>query len=327
MVMPTIFEQTLFCAWFGFSLSRMLGAHMDSPENIFMAAMCHDIGMVHIEANLIHKKGQLSPEEWKQIQAHPVIGYNIVKDTKNIDTLVAQAILEHHENIYGTGYPRAIQGSKLGRAGQLLNLLDSCNAIYNKNVKSFNRSLADLIPILQMNQHNPHDAATNQLIVLLRQLPKKTGHSIPSELTTEVISAIKNRNAYVAHCAQIVGDIVNQVSAQDVDISLANIHNAMSHITTAITRSGIINTAYMRWLDQVTAEKLDNALPEIEEAYLIIEETIYHIERVKNQLKGYLEQHQKHAIAPYLNRQITQLEQQHIPEIAHSLTQVWIFKN
>lgn len=326
LIMPAIFEQAMFCAWFGVTLSQALGERMGSPENIFIAAMCHDVGMVHINTELLNKQGALTLEEWRQIQAHPVIGYNIVKDTKGIGASVARAVLEHHENLDGTGYPRGSIGSKLGHEGQLLNLLDSMNAIYNKNFKPFKRSLGGLIPVIQMNQQSRFGVAAKQLILLLRELPEQSTHGIPPELAGDVIAAVKARNAYIIRGIEICGDIANEVGFRHDDPKLASIQNAIIHITISIAQSGIVNDAYMRWLDQVVSEKLDHALAEVEEAYLMMQEIIYHIDRLKRQIQLYLEKQSASAIAKCLAVSVEQLEQEKVPEISSHLSKVWLFK-
>ncbi|MDZ7925444.1 MAG: HD domain-containing phosphohydrolase [Marinagarivorans sp.] len=326
LIMPNIFEQALFCAWFGFTLSRSLNSFMDSPENVFISAMCHDIGMVHIDVNILNKKSTLTAEEWKQIQAHPVISYNIVKSIKGISALITQAVLEHHENLDGTGYPRGITGAKLGHEGQLLNLLDSINAIYTKNFKPFNRTLADLIPIIQINQQSWHSDIAKQIILLLRESPKQKKHSIPPELTREVITVIKHRNNYILRCIEICSEIANEISSRDTDNNLANIQKTIAHITVSVTQSGIINSAYMQWLDQIVTEKINHALLEIEEAYVMMLELTYHLDRLKRQIKLFIELQHNHDFTQSLKLYIEQLEQVKIPQIADNLANVWIFK-
>lgn len=326
LIMPEIFEQAMLCAWFGAILSEALGDRIGSGENIFIASMSHDVGMVHISADVLNKQGALTLEEWKQIQSHPVIGYNIVKDIKGIGASVARAVLEHHENLDGTGYPRGILGSKLGHEGQLLNLLDSVNAIYCKHFKPFNRSLRGLIPIIQMNQQSRYGVAAKQLILFLRELPPQKNHGIPEELAPDVIAAVKARNSHILRCIDICADIANEAGFRHDDPKLASIQNAIIHITMSIAQSGIVNGAYMRWLDQVASEKLAHAYAEVEEAYLMMQEILYHLEKLKRQVHLYLEKQDDPDLARYLAHGLAQLEQEKLPAIAPHLIKVWIFK-
>lgn len=326
LLMPSIFEQTIFCAWLGGLLNRALGERVGSTEDLFMAAMCHDLGMVHISADLIDKPGALTLEEWRQIQAHPVIGYNIIKDTEGLSPCVARAVLEHHENLDGTGYPRGSLGSKLGHEGQLLNLLDSINAIYCKHFKPYKRPLNGIVPIIQMSQHSRYGAAAKQLILFLRELPNAKHHGIPEKLALDVIETVKARNAYIVRCIDICSDIANEVGFRHDDPKLASVQNAIIHITISVAQSGIINSAYMRFLDQVAREKLVHTYAEVEEAFLMMQEVIYHIDKLTRQIQVYLDKQNGTEMAGYLASGLQQLENETLPPIAQHLSDVWVFK-
>lgn len=326
LLMPSIFEQAMFCAWLGTTLGRQLPKNLINERDFFISALCHDIGMVHINGEVLNKTGALTLDEWKQIQSHPVIGFNIVKETGGINPPVAKAILEHHENLDGTGYPRGKMGSQLGHEGQLLNLLDSVNAIFNKHFKPHQRSLREIVPIVQMNQHSRFGLAAKQLILLLRELPDTRQHAIPAELASEVIDTVKARNGYILRCMETCGDIANVVGFRHDDPKLSSLQNAIIHITMSIAQSGIINPAYMRWLDQVKSEKLTHFYKEVEEAYLMMQEIIYHIDKLKRQLQLYLEKTPANTLTEALSQYLAQLDQQELTKVAPNLAKVWMFK-
>lgn len=325
LLMPNVFEQAMFCAWLGTILTKQLPSKMIDSRDFFLAALCHDIGMVHIDGAILDKPGTLTLEEWKQIQSHPIIGFNIVKETANISSTVGKAILEHHENLDGTGYPRGRLGSMLGHEGQLLNLLDSVNAIFTKHFKPHNRSMRQLIPVVQMNQHSRFGLATKYLIMLLRELPDEGYHSIPPDLADDVIAAVKERNAYIAKCVEISADIANAIGFRHDDPKLASLQNAVIHITMSIAQSGIINNAYIRWLDQIQSHKLAHAYREVEEAYLMMQEIIYHIDKLKRQLQLYLEKNIPNNLTETLSNGLTQLDETTLPQVNKNLAKIWMF--
>jgi hypothetical protein len=325
LLMPNVFEQAMFCAWLGTILIKRLPSDLIDIRDFFLAALCHDIGMVHINAAVLDKSDALTVDEWKQIQSHPIIGFNIVKETPSINSAVGKAILEHHENLDGTGYPRGRLGSALGHEGQLLNLLDSVNAIFTKHFKPHNRSMRQLIPIVQMNQHSRFGLATNHLIMLLRELPEEDHHSIPLDLADEVIAAIKERNTYIAKCVDISADLANAIGFHHDDPKLSTLQNAVIHITMSIAQSGIINNTYIRWLDQIQSHKLIQAYREVEEAYLMMQEIIYHIDKLKRQLQLYLEKDLLDKLTDTLSDSLTQLDKINLPKVDQNLAKIWMF--
>ena len=54
-------------------------------------------------------------------------------------------------------------------------------------------------------------------------------------------------------------------------------------------QSGIINDAYMRWLDQVLDERLEFAYREVEEAFILMQEVVFHLDKLKHQLISFVE--------------------------------------
>jgi hypothetical protein len=323
--LPTVFEQAMFCAWLGTILTRKLPPNQVDRREFFIAALCHDIGMVHIDGQVLSKDSALTLDEWKQIQSHPVIGFNIVKEIPGLNSNVAKAILEHHENLDGTGYPRGKLGSALCHEGQLLNLLDSVNAIFNKHFRPFKRSLRDLVPIVQMNQHSRFGLATRHLIMLLRELPPQNQNCIPHELADEVIAAVKERNAYIAKCADISAAIADSIGLRHEEPILASLQNAVVHISMSIAQSGIVNSAFIRWLDQIQAEQLTCAYNEVEEAYLMMQEIIYHIDKLKRQLQLCLEKIAPDNVTETLTKSLAQLNQLDLPQIQPRLAKLWMF--
>ena len=325
LLMPSVFEQAMFCAWFGTIICKDLPETAGKERDVFVAALCHDIGMVHISADVLNKQEELTADEWKQIQAHPVISFNILKETPGVSKLAIQAVLEHHENLDGTGYPRGKVGSQLCHEGQLLNLLDSVNAIYNKHFKPHNRPINEIIPIIQMNRHSRYGSAGKRLIMLLRSLPALPGHSIPDDLAPEAIAAVKAHNAYIERCINITADIAADIGFRHNDASLASIQNAIIHLTVSISQSGIANEAYMRWLDQVAKERLSHAYKEVEEAFLMMQEIIYHIDRLKRQINLFLHRKGATPMGQKLAKHLEHYNNESPPQIDALLKPIWMF--
>ena len=86
---------------------------------IGIAAMLHKLGMLLLPSQLYQKKGALTPKELQVIRTHPVISYKTLKNA-DFHTSIYLAVLEHHEHINGTGYPRKITGDRISLYGKIL---------------------------------------------------------------------------------------------------------------------------------------------------------------------------------------------------------------
>ena len=86
---------------------------------IGIAAMLHKLGMLLLPSQLYQKKGALTPKELQVIRTHPVISYKTLKAAE-FHASIYIAVLEHHEHIDGTGYPRKINDNKISLYGKIL---------------------------------------------------------------------------------------------------------------------------------------------------------------------------------------------------------------
>jgi len=110
------------------------------------AAMLHDIGMIPVE-KLYRKNDSLTPEEIKQVKAHPKEGSEMLPE--NIDGMVRLVIRCHHENQNGSGYPQGLAGDKITIFARILRVADAYSAAISdgvyKKAKSMVRALYEMI--------------------------------------------------------------------------------------------------------------------------------------------------------------------------------------
>jgi putative nucleotidyltransferase with HDIG domain len=97
-------------------------------ERLHMASLLHDVGKIGIDDNILNKPGVLTAEEFEIIKSHPEIGYNILKDIKNLDTILF-IIRNHHERYDGKGYPDGKTSEELGLDVFIVQLADTIDAM------------------------------------------------------------------------------------------------------------------------------------------------------------------------------------------------------
>lgn len=97
-------------------------------ENLNMAALLHDVGKIGIDDNILNKPGKLTNEEFQAIKNHPEIGYNILKDIKNLEGILP-IVRHHHERYDGKGYPAGKSAEELDLDIFIIQLADSIDAM------------------------------------------------------------------------------------------------------------------------------------------------------------------------------------------------------
>lgn len=98
-------------------------------EYITTAALLHDLGKLTIPKDILNKPGRLSPEEYALIKTHPVKSYELLSDNYGISAHVKQAVLLHHENYDGSGYPHGLYGDEQSIFVRVLHVCDVYDAL------------------------------------------------------------------------------------------------------------------------------------------------------------------------------------------------------
>jgi len=113
-------------------LAQRFGAYLGFPNEesdaLHTAGVMHDIGKIAVSSRILNKEGRLDSEEWKEIQRHPEIGFNILSSV-NEYAPIAEQVLCHHERWDGKGYPNKIAGELIPLYSRILALCDSYDAM------------------------------------------------------------------------------------------------------------------------------------------------------------------------------------------------------
>lgn len=86
------------------AIAREMGLDADRIQGLRMAGIVHDIGKIHVPAEILANPGKLTDAEFEIIKTHPRAGYEILKSI-DFPWPVADIVLQHHEKLDGSGYP------------------------------------------------------------------------------------------------------------------------------------------------------------------------------------------------------------------------------
>jgi len=105
-------------------------------SRLMTAGLLHDLGEIHIDPRILDRNVALTPELRRQIYAHPIITYLIIKEFPEIPAEISRAVLEHHERLDGSGYPRGIKGEQISQFGRILAVADLIVAMLSRSSDS-----------------------------------------------------------------------------------------------------------------------------------------------------------------------------------------------
>jgi HD-GYP domain-containing protein (c-di-GMP phosphodiesterase class II) len=156
-------------------LAIVLGGQLKLPPHrlieLGVAALVHEIGMVRLPPQLYMAGRQLTDTERKSITAHPILGYNILKD-KQFPLSICLAALEHHERMNGTGYPRALGGDKISLYARIIAVACSYDAVTSSRpYREAREGYAGMVDILKNDGKQYDDLVIKALVYSLSLYP------------------------------------------------------------------------------------------------------------------------------------------------------------
>lgn len=96
------------------------------------AALLHDIGVLHMDPVWHDPANKMTAVGRQQLMAHPIMAMLIIRGQNMFPRVVEQAVLEHHECMDGSGYPRGLQGDQISLMGQILMVAEVVAAFFEK---------------------------------------------------------------------------------------------------------------------------------------------------------------------------------------------------
>ena len=121
-------------------LGHQLGCDVQTLNQLYMGGLLHDIGKIGIDDNVLRKPGRLTPAEFEHIKLHPELGYNILRDVKQLQD-VLPLVLHHHEAWDGSGYPHGLAGSDIPLLARICAVADAFDAMSSD--RPYRQGMAD----------------------------------------------------------------------------------------------------------------------------------------------------------------------------------------
>ena len=110
------------------AIARHLAWDEDDVEGLRIAAILHDIGKVAVPVEILTRPGRLGAAEFELIRQHAQEGHDILAGIA-FEWPVAEMVLQHHERLDGSGYPRGITAGDILPGARILAVADVVEAM------------------------------------------------------------------------------------------------------------------------------------------------------------------------------------------------------
>jgi putative nucleotidyltransferase with HDIG domain len=110
------------------AIAAEMGMPPDELHGLRLAALIHDIGKIAVPAEILAKPGRLSDVEFNLIRQHPASGFDIL-EVIDFGRPVAEFVLQHHERLDGSGYPRGLAGDQVLPEARIIAVADVVEAM------------------------------------------------------------------------------------------------------------------------------------------------------------------------------------------------------
>jgi len=128
---PFTAEHQIRVAQLAVSIGKEKSFSNDHLKILKIASALHDIGKIHIPAEILNKPLGLSGYEMAIIRNHAQVGYDILKSV-DFPGPVAKIVFQHHERIDGSGYPLGSKGKDIILESRILAVADVVEAMSSR---------------------------------------------------------------------------------------------------------------------------------------------------------------------------------------------------
>ena len=119
-------------------IAKKAGLTDKKCNQVYFAALLHDVGKIGIRNDIINKVGRLTDSEYEQIKKHSVLGEQILSSIKQAPFLSVGARY-HHERYDGRGYPDGIAGEEIPEIARIIAVADAFDAM--TSMRSYRKPL------------------------------------------------------------------------------------------------------------------------------------------------------------------------------------------
>ena len=150
-------------------LASAIGAQVGFPKGeilqLGLAGTLADCGMSKIEVSITEKAVFLTKDEFNEVKKHTIYSYQMLHDTPLLRHEMKLAILQHHERLDGSGYPRGDKMNQVSVHSQILAVSDVFHAMTSERIYRSKESPFKVIEMIKEEEFGKFDIKVVQALL------------------------------------------------------------------------------------------------------------------------------------------------------------------
>jgi len=130
-------------------IGKELNLNQEELDDLYEAAILHDIGKIAIPDSILLKPGKLNKIEYSIIQLHVKLGYEVLAKYP-LFKKIADIIKVHHERIDGSGYPEGLKGDEISIFGKIMGVADAFDAMTTSRIYQARKTAEESLKELEL---------------------------------------------------------------------------------------------------------------------------------------------------------------------------------
>lgn len=260
------------------------------------AGLLHDLGVLHLDPVLQQPEVQLGRDQRRQLYSHPLVTVMLLERYHEYPKELLRAVLEHHETLDGSGYPRNVSGAALSPWGRVLSLTEVVTAMFGSGHRA---PALQLSLVLRMNRHRYDAELVREVVQLLpaaREDWKPPSDEDPRRTLGEIDRLL---NAWPAEPPPPAAGAASQ---RDRVAAFAAVHDQCGQVLRILSATG----ASKAQLVQLGAGDLDAEL--IAELSLVIHEALWQLRTVGRQARRRWRLRAGESFPPWMQRWLDEID-------------------
>ena len=252
------FHHSVNVAVYSVIVGREMGLSSDDLNTLCLSAIVHDFGKTKVPSDIIKKPAKLTDEEYEEIKKHPRYSFDMIGEVPGISAKVKQAVLCHHENENGSGYPLGKAGDDIPLFSKIIHAADVFDALISRRSYKEAYSPADAFEYLRGGKGILFDEKI--VDIMMRMIP-----AFPPGI--DVVLSNDEKAMVLAHTDDAMRPIVKMLD----DGRHVNLATDPEYKKIRILKSGLMPEDYVGGVEVLNEDRFDEV--EEKETVLVVDDS------------------------------------------------------